>query len=177
MKILKKRKNIRLIDAKNFKTINEENYSFLGDLFLNQEIDNLNINEKKFKFVTKIKPTTNQIKSLKLAFQICKFVKSNAIVLLNNKSTIGIGCGQTSRLDSCKIATEKALNFMPEKIIGSVAAPDAFFPFSDGIEELAKKGVKAIVQPGGSINDQEVIKTANKLKVCMVLTGTRHFRH
>ena len=96
---------------------------------------------------------------------------------MNNKSTIGIGSGQPSRLDSCKIATEKALNFIPEKIIDSVAASDAFFPFSDGIEELIQKGVKAIIQPGGSINDKKVIQAANKAGVVMVLTGTRHFKH
>ena len=91
---------------------------------------------------------------------VCKFVKSNAIVISNGRSTIGIGAGQPSRLDSCKIASQKALNFVPEKIIDSVAASDAFFPFPDGIEELASKGIKAIIQPGGSINDAEIIKGA-----------------
>ena len=111
------------------------------------------------------------------AYNICKFVKSNAIVLANNKSTIGIGSGQPCRLDSCKIATDKALRFMPAKIINSVAASDAFFPFPDGIQELIKVGVKAIIQPGGSINDKKVIKVSNDANIVMAFTKTRHFRH
>ena len=97
--------------------------------------------------------------------------------MVNNKSTIGIGAGQPSRLDSCKIASIKALKFVPEKILNSVAASDAFFPFPDGIEKLAESGVKAIIQPGGSINDKEIIKAANKAGIAMAFTGTRHFRH
>ena len=94
------------------------------------------------------------------AFNICRNVKSNAIVLTRNSSTIGIGSGQPSRLDSCKIATNKALRFVPDKILNSVAASDAFFPFPDGIEELINLGVKAIIQPGGSINDDKIINAA-----------------
>jgi len=97
--------------------------------------------------------------------------------LVNNKSTIGIGSGQPSRLDSCKIASNKALSFNPEKILNSVAASDAFFPFADGIEELANAGVEAIIQPGGSINDGKVIAAANKANIAMVFTGIRHFKH
>ena len=111
------------------------------------------------------------------AFNICKFVKSNAIVLANSKSTIGIGAGQPSRLDSCNIASNKALQFMPEKIINSVAASDAFFPFPDGVKELIRVGVKAIIQPGGSINDKKIIKAANEAGIVMAFTGTRHFKH
>ena len=97
--------------------------------------------------------------------------------MVKNKSTIGIGSGQPSRLDSCKIASRKALQFLPEKIIDSVAASDAFFPFPDGIQVLIKNGVKAIIQPGGSLNDQNVIEAANNAGVVMLLTGTRHFKH
>ena len=104
-------------------------------------------------------------------------MKSNAIVLVNNKSTIGIGSGQPSRLDSCKIASSKTLEFSPEKIVNSVAASDAFFPFPDGIERLIEVGVKAIIQPGGSINDKKVIEVANSAGVAMAFTGTRHFKH
>ena len=129
------------------------------------------------KIVSKKKPSLNQLNSLKFAFNVCKFVKSNAIVLVNNKSTIGIGSGQPSRLDSCKIASSKALQFVPEKIINSVAASDAFFPFPDGIKELIKVGVKAIIQPGGSINDKRVIEAANNANIVMAFTGTRHFNH
>ena len=97
--------------------------------------------------------------------------------MANNKSTIGIGSGQPSRLDSCKIAANKALEFVPEKIKNSVAASDAFFPFPDGIEELANAGVEAIIQPGGSINDKKVIKAANDSGLIMAFTGIRHFKH
>ena len=125
----------------------------------------------------KKKPSKNQIESLKFALNVCKFVKSNAIVLANKKTTIGIGAGQPSRLDSCKIAAEKAARFVPEKIANSVAASDAFFPFPDGIEELADIGVEAIIQPGGSVNDRKVINAANNAGIIMAFTGTRHFKH
>ncbi len=176
LKILKKRKNIILIDCNKFISTKNNHYLFLGNSFLAQDSNNTLLN-KKLKIVTRKKPTLNQLSNLKFAFNICKFAKSNAIVLVNNKSTIGIGSGQPSRLDSCKIATDKALKFVPEKIINSVAASDAFFPFSDAIEELIRVGVKAIIQPGGSINDKRVIKAANKAGVVMAFTGTRHFKH
>jgi len=176
LKILKKKKNIRLIDCSKFNKTNNKHYLFLENFFLAQDLDNKLFNNK-LKIVTKKRPTKKQLNALKFAFNVCKFVKSNAIVLVNNKSTIGIGAGQPSRLDSCKIASEKALQFVPEKIINSVAASDAFFPFPDAIEELARVGVKAIIQPGGSLNDKKVIQIANKLGVAMVFSGIRHFRH
>ena len=111
------------------------------------------------------------------AFNACKFVKSNAIVISNNNSTIGIGAGQPSRLDSCKIAIQKAKKFQKNRIKNCIAASDAFFPFEDGVKELIKAGVKIIVQPGGSIRDDEIIRVANKAKIKMILTGTRHFNH
>ena len=177
LKILKKRKNVRLIDCKKFNLKNNKHYLFFGNSFLAQDLNNTLFNKKKFRIVTKKKPSTSQLNSLKFAFNICKFVTSNAIVLVNKKSTIGIGSGQPSRLDSCKIATSKALQFSPEHIISSVAASDAFFPFPDGIEELIKVGVEAIIQPGGSKNDKKIIETANKAGIVMVFTGTRHFKH
>ena len=176
LKILKKNKNVRLIDFSNFNLQNKEHIIFLGNSFLLQDSNNVFL-EKKLKIVTKKKPSASQIKSLKFAFKVCKFTKSNAIVLVKNKSTIGIGSGQPSRLDSCKIASSKALKFVPEKIINSVAASDAFFPFEDGIKELIKFGVNAIIQPGGSINDQKIIKAANRAGIVMAFTGTRHFKH
>jgi len=176
LKILKKRKNIRLIDCSKFNLTSKKHYLFLGNSFLVQDSNSILLN-KKLRIVTKKKPSLNQLNSLKLAFNICKFVKSNAIVLVNNKSTIGIGSGQPNRLDSCKIASNKALNFLPEKIINSVAASDAFFSFPDGIEELIRVGVKAIIQPGGSINDAKIIETANKAGIAMVFTEIRHFKH
>ena len=97
--------------------------------------------------------------------------------MANSKSIIGIGSGQPSRLDSCKIATNKALQFMPGEIVNSVAASDAFFPFPDGIQELIKVGVKAIIQPGGSINDKKIIEVSNNANIVMIFTDTRHFKH
>ena len=123
------------------------------------------------------KTKQKELKEIEFAYNICKYVKSNAIILCNNFSTIGIGAGQPSRLDSCRIATQKARRFQPLKIKNSVAASDAFFPFADGITTLIKAGVKIIVQPGGSIRDQEVINAANKSKIKMIFTSIRHFNH
>jgi len=175
LRILKK-KNTRLINCNKFNLTSEKHYLFLENAFLSQDYDSAFLNNK-LKIVTKKKPSPSQLKSLKFAFNICKFVKSNAIVLANGKSTIGIGGGQPSRLDSCKIASQKALEFLPKKITNSVAASDAFFPFPDGIEELTKVGVKAIIQPGGSINDKKVIEAANNTDLVMAFTGIRHFKH
>ena len=148
----------------------------MDNSFLVQDSNNIFLN-KKLKVVTRKKPSKNQLENLKFAFNICKFVKSNAIVLANDKSTIGIASGQPSRLDSCKIASNKALKFFPEKISSSVAASDGFFPFPDGIQELIDAGVKAVIQPGGSINDKEIIRVANTAGIVMAFTGTRHFKH
>ena len=176
LKILKKRKNIRLINCNKFNLTNKKHYFFLGNAFLTQDSNSMLLNNK-LKIVTRKKPSPSQLGSMKFAFNICKFVKSNAIVLANGKSTIGIGAGQPSRLDSCKIASQKASQFVPEKITNCVAASDAFFPFPDGIEELAETGVKAIIQPGGSINDKKVIEAANNADLIMAFTGIRHFKH
>jgi len=177
LKILKKRKNVRLIDCRKFNLRDSRHYLFFANAFLAQDSNNMLFDKKKFRIVTRKKPSANQLNSLKFAFTICKFVMSNAIVLVNKKSTIGIGSGQPSRLDSCKIASDKALQFLPENLIGSVAASDAFFPFPDGIEELIRAGVEAIIQPGGSINDKKVIEAANRAEIVMVFTGTRHLKH
>ena len=176
LKILKKRKNIRLINYNKKSLIGKKSYLFLENIFLSQDSNKILLSNK-LKVVTKSKPTLNQIYSLKFAFNVCKFVKSNAVVLANGKSIIGIGAGQPSRLDSCKIAVNKAQEFVSKKLLNSVAASDAFFPFPDGIQELIESGVKAIIQPGGSINDKEVIKAADDAGIAMVFTGTRHFRH
>ena len=117
------------------------------------------------------------MESLIFAFNVCKYVKSNAIVLANGKSTIGIGSGQQSRVDSCKIAIDKAKKFQPDKLLNCVAASDAFFPFTDGVEKLIQSGVSAIVQPYGSIRDKEIINLANKTGTVLVFSKTRHFRH
>ena len=110
------------------------------------------------------------------AFNVCRYTKSNAIVLASNKSTIGIGSGQTSRLDSCESAINKMNKFSKIKD-EIVAASDAFFPFVDGIEKLVQSGASAIVQPAGSIRDKEIIKFANETNTVLVFSKTRHFRH
>jgi len=176
LKILRKKKNERLIESNKFKKNNVQNYLFLRDSFLAQDSNNILI-KKKLRIVSRKKPSITQLKNLIFAFNVCKFIKSNAIVLVNNQSTIGIGSGQPSRLDSCKIASEKAKQFLPEKLVNSVAASDAFFPFQDGIQKLVKAGVKAIIQPGGSINDKKIIKASNNAGIVMAFTGTRHFKH
>ena len=112
------------------------------------------------------------------AFNICRYVKSNAIVLVNNKSTVGIGSGQPSRLDSCKIAIKKMNKFLKDtKESQIVAASDAFFPFIDGIEKLVQSGVSGVIQPSGSIRDKEIIKFANSTNTVLVFSKTRHFNH
>ena len=177
LNILKKKKNLRIINISKFKINNLTTIKSFNNSFLIQSKDALILDKKKFKCVTKIKPTKKEISEIEFAFNICKHVKSNAIVLTNNFSTIGIGAGQPSRLDSCRIAAQKAKQFQPFKIKNSIAASDAFFPFTDGIKTLIKNGVKIIVQPGGSVKDQEVINEANKAKIKMVFTGIRHFNH
>ena len=175
--LLKKKKNLRIIDLTKYKTKNHIGVNCFDNSFLLQEKDKLIFNKKKIKCVTKVKPSKKEMKEIEFAFNICKYVKSNAIILTNNFSTIGIGAGQPSRIDSCKIATSKAKRFQPKKIKDSIAASDAFFPFADGLKILIKSGVRTIVQPGGSIRDKEVIEAANKAKIKMIFTGTRHFNH
>ena len=131
----------------------------------------------KIKCVTKLKPTKKEIRLSEFAMNICKFVKSNSIVISKDFSTIGIGAGQPSRVDSCKIAVNKAKQFQAAKLKNSIAASDAFFPFTDGMKKLIRSGVKLIIQPGGSIRDDDAIRLANKSKIKMIFTGSRHFNH
>ncbi len=175
--LLKRKKNLRLIDITKFKMKNVSSLRTFDGSFLIQKKDKVIFYQNKLKFVTKLKPNKKELEEIKFAYNICKYVKSNAIILCNNFSTIGIGAGQPSRLDSCRIATQKAKRFQPLKIKNSVAASDAFFPFADGIATLIKAGVKIIIQPGGSIRDQEVVDAADKAKVKMIFTGIRHFNH
>ena len=177
LKILKRKKNLRIIDISNFKFKSLTSIKSFDGSFLLQSKNNIILDKKKLKCVTKLKPNKKELNEIKFAFNVCKHVKSNAIVLCNNFSTIGIGAGQPSRLDSCKIAVEKAKQFQSSKIKNSIAASDAFFPFADGVKALINAGVKTIVQPGGSIRDQEVINAANKAKIKMLFTGIRHFNH
>ena len=177
LKILRKRKNLRIIDISKFKLKNHTSIRSFDRSFLLQSKDDIIIDKKKLRCVTKLKPNKKELAEIQFAFNISKHVKSNAIVLCNNFSTIGIGAGQPSRLDSCKIAVQKAKQFQPSKIKNSIAASDAFFPFKDGINILIKAGIKTIVQPGGSMRDQEVINAADKAKIKMFFTGVRHFNH
>ena len=141
-----------------------------------QSEDNKFFSKSDFRVVSKRKPNNLQFKNLIFAFNVCRFVKSNAIVIASNKSTIGIGSGQTSRLDSCQIAIDKMNKFINTNN-DIVAASDAFFPFIDGIEKLVQSGVSAVVQPAGSIRDKEIIKFANATETMLVFSKTRHFRH
>jgi len=129
--------------------------------------------EADLKIVTERQPTEQGMRDLLFAWKVCKHVKSNAILYARNGQTTGVGAGQMSRVDSAKIGVMKSVL----GIKGSVAASDAFFPFPDGVEEIAKAGATAVIQPGGSVRDQEVIDAANRLGLAMVLTGVRHFRH
>ncbi len=178
IKLLKKKKNLRLIDSskveKNFK------FNFLNKFnsILVQDPDFLPFSKKDFKIVSKLKPTNKTLNKLIFAFNICRSVKSNAIVITKNYKTIGIGSGQPSRLDSCEIAIDKMTKF--QKINDEdeiLAASDAFFPFVDGIEKLVQAGISAVIQPSGSINDKEIIKFANQTNTILVFSKTRHFNH
>ncbi len=177
LKILKRKKNLRILDISKFKEKKVPKIKTFDGSFIIQNKDKIILDKKKLKCVTKLKPSKKDLDEIKFAFNVCKYVKSNAIVLSNNFSTIGIGGGQPSRLDSCKIAIQKAKEFQSNKIKSCVAASDAFFPFPDGIKILIKAGVKIIVQPGGSIKDKEIINAANKAKIKMLFTGIRHFNH
>ncbi len=138
-----------------------------------QDADKRSLEEKDLKVVTKRQPTGEEKRALLFAWEVCKHVKSNAIVYARDGQTVGVGAGQMSRVDSCKIGASRAV--LPTK--GTVAASDAFFPFPDGVEEIAKAGATAIIQPGGSVRDQEVIDAADGLGLAMIFTGVRHFRH
>ncbi len=177
LKIFSSKKNLILIDISKFKYRKEYQVKQFDNSFLIQDKNKIIFKNKDLKFVTKLKPTKNEIKSAEFALNICKFAKSNSIIISNNFSTIGIGAGQPSRIDSCKIAIQKAKQFQPKKLKNSIAASDAFFPFPDGVRKLIKSGVKVIIQPGGSIRDRETINVANKTKVKMIFTGLRHFNH
>jgi phosphoribosylaminoimidazolecarboxamide formyltransferase/IMP cyclohydrolase len=176
LKILKKKKNLRLIDSTDFIIKNLTKLNSVNESILTQFEDVEKFNIKNFKVVSKKKPSKSQLKNLLFAFNICRYVKSNAIVLASQEATVGIGSGQPSRLDSCQIAIDKMNKFqnLNEEV---VAASDAFFPFVDGIEKLVQSGVSAVIQPSGSIRDKEIIKFANQTGTVLVFSKTRHFRH
>ena len=176
LRILKAKKNLRLIDASKFSFNKTIKFNSINESFLVQSEDDEVFSKNNFRVVSKKKPNKLQFENLMFALNISRFVKSNAIVLVSNKSTIGIGSGQPSRLDSAQIAIDKMNKFINvEKEI--VAASDAFFPFVDGIEKLVQSGVTAVIQPAGSIRDKEIIKFANATSTILVFSKTRHFKH
>ena len=174
LKILKKKKNVRLLETRGIKTSEKGYYTkkVVGGLLV-QSRDSPIFIEKKYKFVSKRKPTPEELKQMKFAFNVTRHVKSNSIVFAKDNITVGIGAGQMSRVDAVKIASRKA----GEKSHGAVMSSDAFFPFRDGIDEAAKAGITSIIQPGGSIRDKEVIDAAKEHKMAMVFTGIRLFWH
>ena len=176
LKLLKKKKNLRLIDATNYSFKEKLRLISSNEELLVQTEDLKKFNNKDFRIVSRKKPTFKQMKNLIFAFNICRYVKSNAIVLAANETTVGIGSGQPSRLDSCQIAIDKMEKFMKTKK-EVVAASDAFFPFVDGIEKLVQSGVTAVIQPSGSVRDKEIINFANETDTILVFSKTRHFRH
>jgi phosphoribosylaminoimidazolecarboxamide formyltransferase / IMP cyclohydrolase len=165
------KKNLRLITVTPGKPVRVIK-QVSGGLLL-QDADSARISVNDLKLVTTRKPTETEIDSLLFAWRVCKHVKSNAIVYARNGQTLGVGAGQMSRVDSAKFGAMKAV--LP--LANCVAASDAFFPFADGLEAVAAAGATAVIQPGGSVRDEEVIAAADKLGVAMVFTGIRHFRH
>lgn len=178
--ILKKKKNIRILYLPQLETwIKEQNwssqkeYKHILDGLLVQDRDVVPLIDDKLQVVTKRNPSLEEWKGLKFAWKVVKHVKSNAIVIANSKETVGIGAGQMSRVDSVRLAINKA----NKPLEGTVLASDAFFPFRDNVDEIAKVGIKAVIQPGGSIRDKEVIEAADEYGIAMVFTGIRHFKH
>jgi len=165
------KKNLRLVE------VNQANQKWIlknvsGGMLV-QDADVRPLQDSDLKVVTKRPPTPEEVRSLLFAWKVCKHVKSNAIVYARDGQTVGVGAGQMSRVDSAKIGAMKAQ--LPLK--GTVVASDAFFPFPDGVEEIAKAGATAVIQPGGSQRDPEVIEAADRLGLAMLFTGVRHFRH
>jgi phosphoribosylaminoimidazolecarboxamide formyltransferase/IMP cyclohydrolase len=168
---LSSRKNLRLLVVKHAAPGRAVKQISGGLLLQDADIEDISANE--LKVVTVRQPTAEELESLLFAWRVAKHVKSNAIVYARNGQTVGVGAGQMSRVDAAKFGAMKAL--LP--LANSVAASDAFFPFPDGLEAVVAAGATAVIQPGGSVRDQEVIAAADRLGVAMVLTGTRHFRH
>ena len=165
------KKNLRLVEI----TDSPQKWVFknVSGGMLVQDNDLHQLRDSDLKVVSKRSPTPEERRALLFAWKVCKHVKSNAILYARDGQTVGVGAGQMSRVDSCRIGAQKAV--LPLK--GTVAASDAFFPFPDGVEEIAKAGSTAIIQPGGSVRDQEVIEAADRLGLAMIFTGVRHFRH
>jgi phosphoribosylaminoimidazolecarboxamide formyltransferase/IMP cyclohydrolase len=175
--ILSSKPNVRVLECGDLSKSNPVfDYKKINGGMLVQDKDLGEISKSDIQIVTKLKPTEDQINDLLFAWKVAKFVKSNAIVYCKDKMTIGIGAGQMSRVYSAKIAGIKAADENLE-VSGSVMASDAFFPFRDGIDAAAEAGIKAVIQPGGSMRDDEVIQAADEHGIAMVFTGMRHFKH
>jgi phosphoribosylaminoimidazolecarboxamide formyltransferase/IMP cyclohydrolase len=168
--VLAKKKNLRLIAASDIRS-EWDIRSAAGGLLI-QSPDRVSGREG-WKIVTEKQPADAELAGLEFAWIVCAHVKSNAIVLTNESQSVGIGAGQMSRVDAARLAVQKAT----QPTAGTFAASDAFFPFRDGLDLLADAGVRAVIQPGGSVRDAEVIAAANARGVAMVFTGERHFRH
>ncbi len=178
LKILKRKKNLRIIDISKFNFKSHNNIKINFNSLLLQSPDDKIFKKSDFKVVSKKKPNNITFNNLIFSFNVCRSVKSNAIVLTKDKTTVGIGSGQPSRIDSCKIAINKMNKFQKNNVNDEIiAASDAFFPFTDGIEALVQAGVTAIIQPSGSIRDKDIIKFADKVGIILVFSKTRHFNH
>lgn len=176
MEIFKKKKNLRVLQIEKTSNLPSLEYKQISGGFLVQDRDILQISAEDLKIVSQKQPTEDEIRALLFAWKVCKHVKSNAIVFANESQTIGVGAGQMNRVDSVRIAAVRAERFnLP--LQNSVIASDAFFPFRDNIDEAARFGISAIIQPGGSVKDNEVIEAANEHNLAMVFTGARHFKH
>ncbi len=174
--LLAKKVNVRVLEVPLEAGANPYDLKRVGGGLLVQSADIKNVALDELRVVTKRQPTAAELQDLLFAWRVAKFVKSNAIVFAKNGQTAGVGAGQMSRVDSTKIAAIKAAN-AGLSLAGAVAASDAFFPFRDGVDVIAENGIKAIIQPGGSMRDEEVFAAADEHGIAMVLTGTRHFRH
>jgi len=174
LEVFRKKRNLRIIQSPGTMVL-QYDFRTLNDGFLVQTPDDVEF--EKLETITEKKPSEQELAALKFAWTICKYVKSNTIILGSENRTIGIGAGQMSRYDSARVAVMKMRDNFKTQITPLVMASDAFFPFPDSIEVAKQAGVTAVIQPGGSLKDDEVIATCNKLGMSMILTGTRHFRH
>ncbi len=177
LEILKRKKNLRLIKMDSSDLNSEDlEFKFLPIGLLSQQQDTINFLDKELRSVGHRAPTKQEQEDLIFAWKVVKHVKSNAIVFAKSGQVIGIGAGQMSRVDAVKLAYQKSIQFK-HKLSGSVMASDAFFPFRDGVDEAHKAGITAVIQPGGSIRDDEVIAAVKEHNMAMLLTGVRHFKH
>lgn len=173
LEVLTAKKNIRLLEIDMTETQDEQEFVSVSGGYLVQDKDNATLTREEMKIVTDVEPTEAQWKALELGWKVVRSVKSNAIVLANDHQTVGVGAGQMNRVGSAKIAIDRAIE-MNENV---ALASDGFFPMGDTVETAAKAGIKTIIQPGGSIKDQDSIDMANKYGISMVFTGMRHFKH